>query len=137
MVLIEGIGIESRFMTGDGENGRGRNSIEDAVPVVNDSFDCTISLTPCCFSWRAVKAIVDYWHGILNRVPSSTILAVASHESGFNPNAFNQDHWGLMQVSPGTANDVAKDLTATGNPLIIQTLKRYDLSNPHTLLDRT
>jgi len=85
--------------------------------------------------YRAVKAIVDYWHGILNRVPSSTILAVASHESGFNPNAFNQDHWGLMQVSPGTANDVAKDLTATGNPLIIQTLKRYDLSNPHTLLE--
>src|SRR6267142_1234817 len=54
MVLIEGIGIESRFMTGDGENGRGRNSIEDAVPVVNDSFDCTISLTHVgVLRWRS------------------------------------------------------------------------------------
>ncbi len=93
--------------------------------------------------YKAVKSIVDYWTGILNRVRSPVVLAIASHESGFNPSALNDtgkdadrgNAWGIMQITADTVPGVIKELTATKNPLILTTLKKYDAKNPHSLLD--
>jgi soluble lytic murein transglycosylase len=93
--------------------------------------------------YQIAKALVDKWYAVLTRVPAATVLAVMSHESGFNPSAMNLTGkdldrggaYGLMQMTAATASEVVKTLAGIKLPAVVATLQKYDPSAPRSLLD--
>lgn len=90
------------------------------------------------------------WGGVFGVEPM-TVLTIMAVETDFDPSHVNRSEraakvgnaWGLMQLLPGTAQDLAKLLvvgrgTEAGTPqraAVNETLKAYKADDPSSLLD--
>jgi soluble lytic murein transglycosylase-like protein len=92
--------------------------------------------------YRDAKTIVAKW-AFMSRLPQTTVLAIMSHESGYNPNAVADsggdakrgNAYGLMQMTAETAPGVIRDLEGIKLPSIVATLAKWNPANPASLLD--